>query len=822
MPAPAPPRRRLKGLKDPTSKQTSKPAPATPPPTAVTKPKCCDEPKIEQDDIHGGLVCRTCFAEISRSDIVSDVTFQEDSRGAATVQGGYIGEHARHAGTGGQAMQRIGGGGERNTAQEVERNARRALEKFCPALGIPETTRNQAINIYSLASRSNFSAGRRTDEVAAASLYAACRRQRDNQVMLIDISELLQMNVFRLGEVYKDMCKDIHLIEGGGVGTQYLVEVESLVMKYCRKLEFADATRQVAEDAIKIVRRMKRDWMVTGRHPAGLCGACIILAARMNNFRRSTREVVYVAKVADITIAKRVAEFRRLKAASLTVEQFREYGVRLKDQADPPVLYETELKKMKFESLKRKRAESSMARNTAELAGLGSQQPSREGSTASAAMVIEDDDEARRKRQRTATGEPVTPPPTQQEPRRDADGFLIPALPAARTQTPAGEDQDREQTEEPRRRPGRPKRAPPQPIIITEEELTEENQLEHDINDNLNDEDIINSRDDIEKAKAEKKAKAALDKAEQLAVLQKQIAAGETKARRAAAGITWVNEYTSDEELTPEDLEAEFANDPEVQNCLLNENEQRVKEQIWVHHNVDWLRIQQEKAIVESVAKENGKEPQGKRKGGKGGAKKKRSKMGDGTTLAEATTPIETPADSIHVMMDKRNANYSKLIDWHVLNNIFEAKSSRATSTCGSATPTSKGGQSNVATPSSANAAGAIRRTESLSPSPSALSDVVTTQYPKPVNAAAADAAAENASTTSTPAPESPIQAQAAAEEDAEMEDDPDDYYHSEEENPYADQSDRESIGEDPDYARAVDNYSEVALEGYMGYDDFV
>lgn len=814
MPAPGQ-RRRLSTLRNTSLADLKKSGPRTPaPPPAPPKANCCESPQIE-DDGEGHKVCRNCFTQIGEANIVSDVTFSEDARGAATVQGGFIGENARHASTLGSAVTRATGAGTRNAQQEIERNARKALDKFCPTLGIPDSTRNQAINIFSLASRSNFSAGRRTDEVAAASLYAACRRQRDNQVMLMDISELVQMNVFRLGEVYKAMCKDIHLQENGGVGTQYLVEVESLIMKYCRKLEFGEATRQVAEDAVKIVRRMKRDWMVTGRHPAGLCGACIILAAKMNNFRRSVREVVYIAKVADITIMKRVNEFRRTKAATLTVEQFREYAVRLKHQHDPPVIYESELRKMKFAEIKRKRQESAALRDSA---AAEENDPARLSTDPSAPVIAEDDNEgAARKRQRTNTGEPATPPETQQTPRRDADGFVIPALPTPQTAVnqPDG-------TEKKKR--GRPRKTPPEPVIITEEELAEEEQLEHDINDNLNDDEVLDSRNEIEKAKAEERSR-------KLADQQMQVAAEERKARRLAEGITWVgnSEHVLVEEITPEALEAEFADDPEVQNCLLSDTEQRVKEQIWVVHNEDWLRQQQEKRLIEAVAKATGRDAQGRKKGAKTIKRKRKSKMGDGTTLAEATTPIETPADASRAMMEARGPKFSKYLDWKLLDSLFDKpSSSTSTSARGSATPNDSASKATTPAPeaekgpqpsATPNASPSVRRAvqQPISP-PETQARPGATRPESP----------EATARTPTPAPATPSQTQAAGEEAAEDYDDPNDYVSEHDDLDYGSDEDywgqkgddREDIGED-DYSNAIGGTGRVALGGdYVDEED--
>lgn len=38
--------------------------------------------------------------------------------------------------------------------------------------------------------------------------------------------------------------------------------------------------------ALRLVQRMKRDWIDVGRRPTGLCGAALLLAARFHNFNR--------------------------------------------------------------------------------------------------------------------------------------------------------------------------------------------------------------------------------------------------------------------------------------------------------------------------------------------------------------------------------------------------------------------------------------------------------------------------------------------------------------------------------------------------------
>lgn len=480
------------------------PTPTQPTPTPQPrKHTCCDSPNIQPDEDGTGLVCTNCFTQVAETNIVAELTFEENAKGGATVQGDYIGENARHASTMGHgpAVQRVGGT-ERNADQLADSKGKGVLNRLCPRLGIKDAYRDQALNLYKLSTQVSFSAGRRTEEVVGACLYAICRReQKENMVLLADIAEILKINVFRLGDVFKTLCEELYIDHKGpknhkAVPSLPIVDVESLVYKFCRRLEFDTATRTVAEDAVNIIKRMKRDWMVTGRHPAGLCGAAIILAARMSNFRRSVREVVHVVKVTDITIVKRVHEFRRSAAAALTVAQFREMGPLLKETNDPPVLYESQVKKLHFEQKKRKRQEASEARDAIEGQDDGSGGSSSEGTTDADGTAVrrQDENEERRKRQRTTHEPSVTPAPTQQEPRRDADGFLIPALPADTVRVNEGQ--------QPKRKRGRPRKEPPAPVVITEQELITERELDAEILYVLKDEEIHQFATDIEIAKA--------------------------------------------------------------------------------------------------------------------------------------------------------------------------------------------------------------------------------------------------------------------------------------------------------------------------------
>ena len=63
-------------------------------------PGCgCSNP-ADFDDSSGNIVCTQCGTVVNDSHIVSDITFGENSAGAATVQGSFVGAGQTHANTG--------------------------------------------------------------------------------------------------------------------------------------------------------------------------------------------------------------------------------------------------------------------------------------------------------------------------------------------------------------------------------------------------------------------------------------------------------------------------------------------------------------------------------------------------------------------------------------------------------------------------------------------------------------------------------------------------------------------------------------------------
>ncbi|KAL1717630.1 cyclin-like protein, partial [Schizophyllum commune] len=283
----------------------------------------CGGTTIDCDAAAGNSFCTQCGTVVEESQIVNEVVFGETSTGAAMVQGSFVAQGATRARLGGP----YGNRGNVESREQTLANAERNIAQIAIALHLSEVVRFAALRLYTLAVEHKFTKGRKSMNVAAVCLYVACRQKETRQYMLIDFSDILEVNVFELGHIYLQLVQTLCL-------RLPLVDPSHYISRFAALLEFGDETQRVANDAVRLVQRFDRDWMTRGRRPAGICGAALLLAARMNNFRRSVEEIVQVVKIADVTLKKRLEEFKNTPSGALTLADFR--NVWLDEEVDPP------------------------------------------------------------------------------------------------------------------------------------------------------------------------------------------------------------------------------------------------------------------------------------------------------------------------------------------------------------------------------------------------------------------------------------------------------------------------------------------------------
>ncbi|KAL6420682.1 hypothetical protein ACFW04_013971 [Cataglyphis niger] len=78
---------------------------------------------------------------------------------------------------------------------------------------------------------------------------------------------------------------------------------------------------------------MNKDSIHIGRRPSGLCGAALLIAARLHEFNRSPTDIIKIVKVHESTLRKRLMEFGDTPSSALTLDEFETVDL---EEEDPP------------------------------------------------------------------------------------------------------------------------------------------------------------------------------------------------------------------------------------------------------------------------------------------------------------------------------------------------------------------------------------------------------------------------------------------------------------------------------------------------------
>lgn len=588
----------------------------SPPP--VNARSQCPNPKCSAPNLVDGT-CQSCGAVIDDSNIVADVQFGEASNGQAIAFGVTVGHDQAGPRLGGPGFgpRRAAGGGEGENRIKSILEGREHITALLHRLELGQVEGQLhllAFNKFKEVLTRNFCQGRSVHRVATVCVYWAIRKERNTPVMLIDIADAVKMDVFLLGKTFKKMLTLLY----GGDEANYPFEPmipEDIIRRLASRLEFYNDTEKIQSAAVRIVQRMDRDWMMLGRKPAGICGSALILAARMHNYRRTPLEVSFVAKVTTATLKLRLDEFARLETAQMRISEFMKGDFPGQQKShDPPAFYrQTKEYREEMEKKRnkpgRKRKRPLIDKETGE--PLPPEKRQREDGQPDSGS--------------TSQGDAMPP----EQSRTDADGFAIPALPQ-RCASASGEGTQRvteddiseavptdEQDEVEALASkygdvplpglstgdGEPGASGTQDPAVAPGAKTHRNRLQGSAlrNPALFDESEEWTED--ENKMAEEMLSNIKDINSKVWVAAAACAGVRTQELMDELEIMRPVNYQQNQLLdAPEVTEDEFANDPEVLNCLLTEDERKIKEQLWLNENKDWLRLQLEKEFKKKMA----------------------------------------------------------------------------------------------------------------------------------------------------------------------------------------------------------------------------
>ncbi|CAG8663191.1 16692_t:CDS:2, partial [Funneliformis caledonium] len=517
-----------------------------------------------------------------------------------------------------------------DSREQTIANGRRQIQALATALRLSDHLMEAAQRYFNLAITNNFIQGRKTQLVVAACLYIVCRTEKTSH-MLIDFSDILQVNVFTLGSTFLKLVRTLHLVLP-------LVDPSLYISRFASLLEFGEETPKVASDAMRLVQRMDRDWMQTGRRPAGICGACehefsifeassiethqmtkvrwcvsigesrLLISARMNNFQRSIKEVIAVVKTADVTIKRRLEEFKVTPTGKLSVQDFR--NIWLEPQCDPPS-FTRALKSAKLPKDNRQVADSTL----------------REVDENDEVTAGSSSGDAGSKRKRGLTdfdGDEIQLQTEFLQEIFDLDGNSSQNIPTSQNDETVGKRRKRDTNVEEEGPPARIDKGK-RPMHDLEEET--DRALEDEVNSFLGDKYLQKVSTDLEE-----------------------------RSRQSFTSDDEDDESNGDSSQLTEELGSDLDEDEEVRNAILTEDEVILKTRVWMELNGEFLMEMEEKRKQQEIDRQNGI----------GVRRHKRPRKSRNNDL----TVSSTPAEAARRLFEERNL--SKKINFKVLDNLLE------------------------------------------------------------------------------------------------------------------------------------------------------
>ncbi|KAI1895386.1 hypothetical protein AGOR_G00105760 [Albula goreensis] len=168
--------------------------------------KNCGCRDIDIDQARGDAVCMGCGSVLEDNIIVSEVTFVENSGGGSSAVGQFVSsDGSGKATTLGGVFH--GSVGKESRAQTLQ-NGKRQINNLGHQLQLNQHCLNTAFNFYKMAVSKHLTRGRKTLHVVAACLYLVCRTEGTPH-MLLDLSDLLQVNVYVLGKTFLMLAREL-------------------------------------------------------------------------------------------------------------------------------------------------------------------------------------------------------------------------------------------------------------------------------------------------------------------------------------------------------------------------------------------------------------------------------------------------------------------------------------------------------------------------------------------------------------------------------------------------------------------------------------
>jgi len=194
-----------------------------------------------------------------------------------------------------QIRSRVHSSTDRNLAQAMSE-----LERLSGRVSISPSIKEKAAVIYRKALEKSLVRGRSINAIAAAALYAACRKSGAPRT-LREIAEASLVNKKDVARCYRLLLQDLDF-------HMPISDPLTYVSKIAEKNGISGKTQGAA---ITILAEARRKRFVAGKEPMGMAAAALYIACLQNSEKMTQKEIADAAGVTEVTVRNRYKSLKK-------------------------------------------------------------------------------------------------------------------------------------------------------------------------------------------------------------------------------------------------------------------------------------------------------------------------------------------------------------------------------------------------------------------------------------------------------------------------------------------------------------------------------
>lgn len=262
----------------------------------------CGINEIKFNFSEGKIICGFCGFLMEENLSNPDLSFEGKMRGNFSVNGQFIRNSRDSTSINKNKFNDI-----------ILSSAKRKINQMSHSLKLKGSYQDEAMKFFILAIQKGFSNGKKFQNLCASSLYAVCRRKKTHH-LLVDFSDITQIQTNKIGTVFLKFTRTLNI-------SVPVVDPSLYIGRFVTGLQIGNKTERVGMSALRLIARMKREWVSTGRRPSGLCGAAILLATKLHGIKKTQKEISDIVRIGDVVIKSRLKEICKTSISNLTIEE---------------------------------------------------------------------------------------------------------------------------------------------------------------------------------------------------------------------------------------------------------------------------------------------------------------------------------------------------------------------------------------------------------------------------------------------------------------------------------------------------------------------